>query len=357
MTSATAPLPSPVELLNDRIQSLQWRINSLQSSVLLSNVKDAVEDLDTTVSSLGTRLGAVRTAGYVFDADLDKKSQALAQQWIQLRSHAQSQIAQQTPLLQGDLRRVESQMTNLVAQRANLTKANSLATTLESALSGVESKVSAAEGAIQGSYDAFQNEAQEVGSRLTEIEWLMEQTAEATFQLLPTEGVAAAVEAKWDKDGKDDPKGVLFLTDQRLLFEQKEEVATKKVLFIAMEKEKIQKLLLEANVANIDQVKATKKGLMGHEDHLDVNFSLDGPVRAAHFHLDGQDCNLWAGLIGRAKAKDFDKERTVKVDQAVLDKIANAPTKCGNCGSPFTKPIMRGQTEIKCEYCGAITRL
>ena len=39
------------------------------------------------------------------------------------------------------------------------------------------------------------------------------------------------VKAVWTKDGKEDksdPEGTLYLTDQRLLFEQKEEVATKK---------------------------------------------------------------------------------------------------------------------------------
>ncbi|MBI3760685.1 MAG: hypothetical protein HY260_02320, partial [Chloroflexi bacterium] len=77
MSSSTPTPPNPVQELTDRIQAIQWRMNSLQSSVLLSNVKDTVEDLDTTVNGLSARLAAVRAAGYVFDADLDKKAEAL----------------------------------------------------------------------------------------------------------------------------------------------------------------------------------------------------------------------------------------------------------------------------------------
>ena len=66
--------------------------------------------------------------------------------------------------------------------------------------------------------------------------------------------------ANWKKPGdKDGVGGVLFLTDQRLLFEQKEEVVTKKVLFIATEKQKVQALAWEIPVANI----ATAAALSG----------------------------------------------------------------------------------------------
>ena len=45
-----------------------------------------------------------------------------------------------------------------------------------------------------------------------------------------------AVRATWQKGGEDNPQGILYLTDQRLLFEQKQEIGAKKVLFITTEK-------------------------------------------------------------------------------------------------------------------------
>ena len=349
--------PNPAEELASKVNSLRSRMSSLQSSVLLSNLKDSVEDLDTMVNKLDSLIGSVRQAGYAFDGMLEKKAEALKKQWPQLRTGASSQIAQQVPVLQGALRQVETQFNNLAAKQANIAAARPLVSGVESAVDALESKVRAAESAIRGSFDSFSGEANVLNSRLEKLQWMMTQTTEATFQLLPTEAVVAVVEAKWDQDGKEDPKGVLFLTDQRLLFEQKEEVATKKVLFITTAKEKVHKLLMDMPAAEVEKVTASKKGLLGHEDHIDVQFVSGAKVRAAHFHLDGQDCNEWQGMINRAKAKDFDKDRVVKIDQAELDKVKNAPTQCSNCGGKFTKPVLRGQTEIVCEYCGAVARL
>jgi uncharacterized paraquat-inducible protein A len=41
----------------------------------------------------------------------------------------------------------------------------------------------------------------------------------------------------------------------------------------------------------------------------------------------------------------------------LLDRIQAAPTQCPNCGAAFTAPILRGQEEIICEFCGVATRI
>ncbi len=120
--------------------------------------------------------------------------------------------------------------------------------TLQSQVKVLEDKASAAERSISGMYDQVQNQLYKLSSRLDQIEFMLTNLAEASFQLLPTESGLAAVKAVWcisGKEQKDDPQGILFLTDQRILFEQKQEVATKKVLFIATEKQKVQALQWE----------------------------------------------------------------------------------------------------------------
>jgi hypothetical protein len=192
------------------------------------------------------------------------------------------------------------------------------------------------------------------------VEWAFKQVAEATFQLLPTEAAIMAVKATWvkgEKEDNDDPQGILYLTDQRLLFEQKQELATKKVLFITTQKEKVQKLLLEVPVALVTNVKATKRGFLSHEDHIELSFSPEAAVETAHFHIDGQDCNLWQALIGRAKSRDFDADRAVAVDEAVVEKVRSAPTTCPQCGAAITTQILRGMDSVRCEYCGKVIRL
>ncbi len=348
--------PTPAQQLAEKVDNLQRRVNDLQKEVLLAKVKDEVENLDTLISQLAGQVQALRTSGYVFGKDLESQAASLKAQWPALRVNAQRQITQQTAPLQAALRTLEAQQSNLNLKRNNVPAGNQQATLVAAAVDSLEAKVAAAQTAIQGGYDQFKSQAEAVQRQVAQLKQMLTWLAEAKFALLATEGLYAAVEAKWDRDGKDDPKGLLYLTDQRVLFEQKEEIATKKFLFIATEKEKVQQLVFEVPVTAVDDAKGSKKGLLGHEDHLDLALSAEAPVRAAHFHLNGQDANLWQQMLSRAKARDLDKERAVKVDQAVIDKVAAAPTKCSNCGANFTKPVLRGQTEVTCEFCGTLTR-
>src|SRR5262249_49684246 len=106
---------------------------------------------------------------------------------------------------------------------------------------------------------------------------------------------------------KEPPEGNLFLTDRRLLFEQKQEIVKKKVLFIATEKELVHQLLLETPLSAVTSITASKKGLLGHEDHLDLAYG----GKSAHFHINGQDSKTWQALVEKAKSGALQGERAV----------------------------------------------
>lgn len=342
--------------LASKISDLDRRFTQLQSDARLAAVQDEVENLDTEVGQLAVRLKEVRTLGYVYGHDLDDRIKACARQWPNLRMGAKGQIAKQAPELEAGLKPIEVKLNNIKRRQAQIPDANRLVADATPAIEALEARVTAAQSAIRGSFDSFKREADAVAAQIADARRIVEWTRDSKCQLLPGEGVYAAVAAKWDRDGKDDPKGRLYLTDQRLLFERREEVATKKFLFVATAKELVHELLLDVPVREIEGMQATDKGLFGNEDHIDVAFSPEAPVRSAHFHLDGQDNKLWVTWIGRAKAGEFDKERAVKPAPGV-DLSATAPTKCPACNADFTKPVLRGQTEIRCEFCGSVTRL
>lgn len=222
------------------------------------------------------------------------------------------------------------------------------------------SKAEAAENTIKGMYDQLENEYNQFTRHLDQVEWMLKQLAQASFTLLPTEAGIMAVEATWMKGPKkdnDDPVGNLYLTDQRLIFEQKQEIATKKVLFITTERKLVQQLMFEVAVTLVEDMKPTKQGMFKNEDHIDIFFGVGAPYHTIHLHLDGQDCNLWQGLINRAKIKDFDKDRAIAIDLAEVEKVKTAPTICPSCGGSITKPVLRGQDSITCDYCGLVIRL
>ncbi len=351
--------PSPIQQLAGDISALKAKVGNLQNSVRLNQARDALEDLQTKVNGLGQRIANLRAKGYVFEKELENQAAAFVEQWAALAPGVQQQVNVQAAALQASLRPIEVQMVQLNAAAHNPAMARPLLATLQSNVDLLEDKVSAAERSIRGMYDKFDNAVYQLTKHLTDIEYMLAQLAEASFQLLPTEAGIAAVKAVWCRTGKeqkDDPQGVLFLTDQRILFEQKEEVATKKVLFVATEKQKVQNLMLETPVALLDVVTTSKAGLLKNEDHIEIRFQPGAPYSNAHFHI-WQDCALWQGLLNKAKAKEFDKDRAVAIDQAEVEKIKSAPTKCPACGATMDVVILRGQDSVRCEYCGAVIRL
>lgn len=351
---------SPQQELTSKISSLRYKVKDLQSSVRLSSVSDQVEDLDSDVNKLGQRIQALRVKGYVFGKGLETRSQEYGKRWGQMAPQIRRQIEAQRPALEMEMNMISAQMSQ-IESKANLpAQGLPLAERFEQSLEAFEGKVNAARDSIQGTYDSFSNEISATKQQLDRLEWMLDQLAEACFKLLPTEGAVMAVSARYARDErmeKDDPKGVLYLTDQRLIFEQKEEVATKKFLFIATEKEKVQNVLLDTPVALVEKIETSKKGLFKNEDHITLMFGHGAPVQSAWFHLDGQDCADWQALINQACAKEFDKDRAVAVDQTVVDKIKNLPSKCPNCGAPLNQQVLRGMDQVTCEYCQYVIRI
>jgi hypothetical protein len=340
-----------------RIESLEREVTSLQSAVRLTSLRDVVEDLGSTATRLKERVREIRGRGYVFEKALAGDAADLERRWNALRIKVLRQIDKEAASLERGLPDLERQIRRLSTKGGRRSGAQSLLEQAEADVDAFQEKVRAAERSIEGMYDTFKAEVDELTAHLRQVEWMLDQLAEAKFQLLPTEAGIMAVKARWDQGGKDDPDGVLYLTDQRLIYEHKQEVATKKVLFVVTEKEKVQKLLLEVPVGQIEEAQASKKGLLGHEDHLDLTFTAGSPVSSAHFHLDGQDCNAWQGLLGRAKAGDFDQDRVVPIDSEAEEKARAAPSKCPSCGAPVMQQVLRGMDSLTCEYCGYLMRL
>lgn len=351
--------PSPIQQLASDVNTLKSKFSSLQENIHLAQIRDSVEDIQTKVKGLSQRVKELRLKGYVFEKELDTKALDFTKQWLALFPSINQQINVQSTNFQAIIRPIEAQMTRVNSLLNNPVLARPILASAQSNINMLEDKITAAERTINGMFDEFANEVAQVDRHLDEIDYMLKQLSEATFRLFPTEAGIAAIKAVWCKTGKeekDDPDGILFLTDQRVLFEQKEEIATKKVLFIATEKQKVQALLLEAPVALLDAVATSKMGLLKNENHIEIIFLSGAPIPMAHFHI-WQDCATWQGLLNKTKSKEFDKDRAVVIDQAEVEKVKSAPTQCPSCGASLNNVILRGQETIKCEYCGGLIRL
>ncbi|MEP7357081.1 MAG: hypothetical protein ABI847_07565 [Anaerolineales bacterium] len=352
-TPAAAPAAGQAPLTEAQLLQQEIdRFGAIQDDLMLSRINDDLEDVNSAIAALAPNIENIRSRGYVFKSYLERKAQTLATQWTELRPKVEAATRSSVTSLQNDARLVQATFN----QRRRAT----------AALSSLESKATAAQRNLQGMYDSLNDNVIQTQQQIDDISWTLQQAEQASFGFLPTEGVLEAVPANWKKpDDKDGVGGVLYLTDQRLLFEQKEEVATKKVLFITTAKQKVQALAWEIPVSNIATATGSKRGFMNKDDFLTITASDSGGFKSAQgggfrntdVHLKGETGEAWQGFVGRVKSGEIAKERTVPVDEKAAATVSNAPTKCGTCGATITQTILRGQTELTCQYCGSLIRL
>jgi predicted nucleic acid-binding Zn-ribbon protein len=345
--------------LKSHIQDMSSSLREMQSSARLTDLRDRVEDLGGTVSSLDQRIQALRNKGYAFEKDLEAQAGDFAKSWAGIAPDLEREISREASSLARSLGPLESQLSELSgaggAPAMLLPRAEKLKTEVEN----LEGRIEAVEENIRGAYDQFQSDVSKLEYHLGRLEWMMTELSEASFQLLATESGIMAVKAVWAKEGKqtkEDPEGVLYLTDQRVIFEKKEKVATKKVLFVATEKELVQETLWEVPVVLVEEAKSRKEGFLNKDDYLELSLDSRAAMDKVHLHI-WQRGDDWVALINRAKSGDFDQIRAIPIDEAVLERVKNAPTKCPSCGGAVNQPILRGVESLTCEYCGDPIRI
>ena len=351
---------SPAEQLQKDINSASLSIQSLQNKVTLSSVLDETEDIQTKVTGLKQQINNLRSTGYIFEKILEDNAVDLQKKWQAIQSGVKMKEYQESNSLKTDLRTIESQLALVQTNKNNIPYASKILAGLNVRVKNLEDKTTAVERTIRGMYNQLDKDLGTFLSHLKNIEQSFKDLNEACFTLLAQENLIQAVKAVWTKDGredKNDPEGILYLTDQRMIFEQKEEVATKKVLFITTERKLIQECLFEFPVRAIQTIKATEQGVFKNKDFLDLLLSSEAPYHQIQFHLIGQDSGEWNSIINNVLNGTYDKDRTIPIDETVIEKIKNAPTNCPNCNGAITIEILRGMDQIHCEYCGTIIRL
>jgi hypothetical protein len=92
-------------------------------------------------------------------------------------------------------------------------------------------------------------------------------------------------------------------------------------------------------------------------EYLVITFGANAPMPNARFLLSLPVTEEWLKMIGQARSGGYEADRAVAIKEEELERIRNAPSQCSNCGAAFTAPILRGQKEITCEFCGVATRI
>jgi predicted nucleic acid-binding Zn-ribbon protein len=405
------------EELKRKIDTLRQEYDGLLNEVAMADVTRQLGDTATQITGLPGKIKEIRDAGYAYANYLENKVQTLDRQWadirlqIEMAIHGELMNAQQeineldslwdqleqalsanTPAaapkprtggLSAILKAVQEQKEGQAAatggmlaalQRAatapggttasigamlNKTgiseaRVKTLADQLDSAMDRVKSKLDAAKQRIRGLYGQIPSNVSQTYSQLRDIETYLERTQNATFEFNAAEDVYMVTKAEW-KDGKDNPTGFLYITNQRLIMEQTE----KKGGFLGFGGKKVESLLWAAPIGAVEKVDFEKKGMLGRIDLIHLRFGTGGPAAETtiELHEGGVSAKWFASKLQQAVSGEIEKERGLQRDQALVEAIADAPTICPICGATFDQEIKRGMTQLQCSYCSSIVRL
>jgi hypothetical protein len=207
---------------NAQLDSLRSRYDSATKAVSFPGVSDALESLTTDIDSLPEKIKAVRDRGYAFASYLENKANVMASQWMTLRAQILDALHQEAQRLQTDVGRLSAPMQMAEGLRGS-PMLNAQIPNLDQALDRIEATLSAAESRLKAMYSTLENDTSKTMAQLAQITWYLDQWDEASFDALAEEALFLVAKAEWVEKGKgkDDPDGILYLTDQRLIFEQR----------------------------------------------------------------------------------------------------------------------------------------
>ncbi|MBN1287377.1 MAG: hypothetical protein JXB47_18395 [Anaerolineae bacterium] len=223
---------------------------------------------------------------------------------------------------------------------------------VESAVSALEDRFDKAEWEVREHFETLSGNISKVRAHVREITWTMDQVQEATFQFSAGEAPVIIAKAEWKED-RDNPDGILYLTDRRLIFEQKE----KKGGFLGIGAKKVQEIQWEVAVGDIEQAKSYNEGIFGRKDMIELTLGGSAPYSRIVVEVKGDaDNDWWIRQINRARTGDILKEKLGGTGGQFDDvDLSAVPTNCPNCGGLFPD-IKQGQRQLTCEFCGTVVR-
>lgn len=336
--------------LEEKIEELGDLYSELVDRVKLTSIVEEIAGLGNLIEKLPQGIEEVRDRGYVYRKYLEGKVEVMAEQWDELNREAKRWVREESDDLEQRLDRAEALVEKISEHTSPNAAQQTLANRLETLLENLDDKVDAAEDHIEGLYSALQREVSTTNQQLVTVTKLLQEKEEASFDFAAGENVYAVARAEYDDGGKK-PDGNFFITDQRIIFEQKEKAGGT----LGFGKKNVQQMLWEVPISAIEQVTSEDKGMFGGKDMVSMTLGSGAPFREVTIEVKGGiDSKVWARQIRQMAADEI--ETAVEPDPELVERLRNAPTECPTCGGMLPQ-VMQGQNDVTCRYCGTVIRI
>jgi 3-oxoacyl-ACP reductase-like protein len=339
-----------------RLDAVQSQFDAVQRDINLDEIRSELNDVERVVAKLPEEIARARARGYVFAAYLEHKAEVVSRRWGALRDDLQRQLQRESSQSRMRVEAVRERFEKATPYRAKPTALDMFVPDIEREVTLIRGQIDAALNRLREVYADVKRDANQAMTQLSSIHWYLDQLDEASFKLLAGESLYLAAQAEHQVTGRggQDPDGILYLTDQRLIFEQKETTGKKLGLFGG---KKVQEVEWEIPLHKIESVKAENKGLFGGKDLLQFGFKSGAPFAQAQIEVKGGvQSKLWATQIERMISGGANDERAIQPDAETLEAMRSAPTACPMCGATLPQ-LVANQLQIECEYCGTVIRV
>jgi hypothetical protein len=222
---------------------------------------------------------------------------------------------------------------------------------LETEAKSIDQALDAAEKRIAAVSDPFTRAFDGVEQGLRTIHQILDHFEQASFKLNPGEDPIETAGATWEDPHDAKPKaGRLFFTNQRVRFEQDEDVVVKAGWFgFGGETQKAKKLHIDEPIGHLSASDDSTRGWVMKDQLLAFAWSTQAKFRKTTFKLGEDDAADLDKLVEGLRASE---PARVTASAPVNDTpMKPVPSKCRECAGALPPPV-KGQVNLECPYCG-----
>ncbi|MEM7798891.1 MAG: hypothetical protein AAF633_06870 [Chloroflexota bacterium] len=341
----------PTAELQSSLNMLELKVQSVQQRILLGSIQSDLNRINGAFVEIPAKLKELNRRGYLFTKDIEDALAVIENKWYEGQ---QSDIEQALRGSQAQLDASKNRLDQTIKQLNRPTQA--LVDRAESEISGIEDAIRSAEQSLRGRYQAIKTEVDEMYRDTAEAKEVLDYMRDSQIMMQGSESPILSAKAEWERDGGESgPDGVLYLTDQRLLFEQRERVATRKLLFITTKSEAVQKLLVDVNVQHIETIEHSEERRrtlqLGKDDILSLIMTGQADFSRLRFHIKNQEAADWADAIRFVQTGEIQEDR-FDYDPEIEEEMPQFPANCPRCLAPVP-PQPTGARATQCEFCGS----
>ncbi|MEW6069681.1 MAG: zinc ribbon domain-containing protein [Candidatus Thermoplasmatota archaeon] len=342
-----------VELRN-RYQNCSNRISALDSRA--EKMLTSFTALNSVYASASSGLASVRGKGYIYKAALEGQVEVLKRDIDNFTATSFTQAQNLRNSIRMDTQRLLGMGTgiNATINFGDINLARTQLQQFESEIAGAEGRYGSALSSMESSINNITAQASQLQEVVNDIDTFLGRASTASFQLKPGENFVSAFEAT-QIEGKEKTKGMLFFTNERLIFEKREEVVLEKKLFIATKKQLVKEVKFDYPIGYVKDIVKGRVGFLAWGG-VYVNFKPPCPINQVVF--DVKDVEIpqileWSNYI---ISGDCERDILAEAKAAIEEEKAKLKieTKCPTCGAPIAREIVRGERSIRCEYCGTV---